>query len=175
MIRSLLIPLLYSSSLLVAGCATSALPPSCIGLRGVQAVPVEQPDGRVSIRYIYADEAVRLPHLQCRADQGERVAMVELARALETGNGVVRDDVRAAALYEKAAQDRPAFTSIYAPPMRLGGSGQVMTIPNADGGPGNAEAKYRLGQMLVDGRGIGQDLARGWELMTDSRRQGLKP
>ncbi len=57
--------------------------------------------------------------------------MVELARALEIGSGVVRDDSRAAALYEKAAQGRPTFTSNYSPPVRLGGAGQVMMIPNA--------------------------------------------
>lgn len=36
-----------------------------------------------------------------------------------------------------------------------------MMIPNADCGPGDAEVKYRLGQMLVEGRGIGQDVAPG--------------
>lgn len=175
MIRSSLIPPLCLSSLLLTGCAASPLPSSCIGLRGVQAVPVEQADGKVTIRYIYADEAVRLPHLQCRADRGERAAMVELARALETGDGLARDDVHAAALYEKAAQDRPAFTSIYAPPMRLGGSGQVVMMPNSDGGPGNAEAKYRLGRMLVEGRGIGQDVERGQTLIAAAQRQGFQP
>jgi TPR repeat protein len=101
--------------------------------------------------------------------------MVELARALEMGDGVVRDDVRAAALYEKTAQDRPAFTSIYAPPVRLGGSGRVIMIPNADGGPGDAETKYRLGRMLVEGRGIGQDIERGRKLMAAAQRQGFQP
>lgn len=161
--------------LLLAGCAMPKVPVSCTGLRGIGAVPVTDASGVTRIRYTYADETVRLPHLQCRADQGDRSAMVELARALETGEGVTRDDVRAAALYEKAAQDRPAFTSIYSPPVRLGGSGQVMMIPNADGGPGDAEAKYRLGQMLNEGRGIGQDVTRGQELMAAAQRLGFHP
>lgn len=93
----------------------------------------------------------------------------------EAGEGVARDDVRAAVLYENAAQDRPAFNSIYSPPVRLGGSGQVMMIPNADGGPGDAEAKYRLGQMLVEERGIGQDVARGQKLIEAARQQGYTP
>lgn len=167
-------PVLLALSLLT-GCATPRVPVSCAGLRGVGAVPITDASGVTRIRYTYADETVRLPHLQCRADQGERLAMVELARALETGEGVARDDVRAAALYEKAAQDRPAFTSIYSPPVRLGGSGQVTMIPNTDGGPGDAEAKYRLGQMLVEGRGIGQDVTRGQELMAAAQRQGFHP
>lgn len=45
-------------------------------------------------------------------------------------------DSLAAALYKKAAQDRPTFTSIYFPPVRLGGAEQVMMIPNADAGWG---------------------------------------
>lgn len=161
--------------LLLAGCATPRVPTSCAGLRGVGAVPITDSSGVTRIRYTYADETVRLPHLQCRADQGERSAMVELARALETGEGVTRDDVRAVALYEKAAEDRPAFTTIYSPPVRLGGSGQVMMIPNADGGPGNAEAKYRLGHMLNEGHGVGQDVVRGQELTAAAQRQGFHP
>lgn len=161
--------------LLLAGCATPKMSTSCAGLRGIGAVPIADASGVTRIRYTYADETVRLPHLRCRAEQGERSAMIELARALETGEGVTRDDVSAAALYENAAQDRPAFTSIYSPPVRLGGSGQVMMIPNADGGPGNAEAKYRLGRMLVEGRGIEQEVARGQELMAAAQRQGFHP
>ena len=160
---------------LLASCATPKMPASCAGLRGVGAVPITDASGVTRIRYTYADETVRLPHLQCRADQGERAAMVELARALEAGVGVSRDDVRAAVLYENAAQDRPAFNSIYSPPVRIGGSGQVMMIPNADGGPGDAEAKYRFGQMLVEGRGIGQDVARGQKLIEAAQRQGFRP
>ncbi|MDJ0276785.1 hypothetical protein QLH51_08255 [Sphingomonas sp. 2R-10] len=161
--------------MVIAGCATPSSPPSCVGLRGVGAVPITDAAGVTRIRYTYADEAVRLPHLQCRADQGDRTAMVELARALETGSGVVRDDSRAATLYEKAAQDRPTFTSIYSPPVRLGGAGQVMMIPNTDGGPGNAEAKHRLGHMLVEGRGIARDPERGRQLIAEAERQGFKP
>lgn len=159
----------------VTGCATPGLPPSCADLQGIRAVPIQDASGATHIRYTYADEAVRLPHLQCRADQGERVAIMELARALETGNGVTRDDARAASLYEKAAQDRPTFTSIYSPPVRLGGAGQVMMIPNPDGGPGSAEAKYRLGRMLVEGRGVGNDVERGQDLIAAAERQGFRP
>lgn len=161
--------------LVIAGCATPSSPPSCAGLRGVGAVPITDAAGVTRIRYTYADEAMRLPHLQCRADQGDQTAMVELARALETGSGMARDDSRAVALYEKAAQDRPAFTSIYSPPVRLGGAGQVMMIPNTDGGPGNVEAKYRLGQMLVEGRGIARDADRGLQLIAEAERQGFQP
>ncbi len=160
---------------LLASCKTPKMPASCAGLRGVGAVPITDASGVTRIRYTYADETVRLPHLQCRADQGERAAMVELARALEAGEGVARNHVRAAVLYENAAQDRPAFNSIYSPPVRLGGSGQVMMIPNTDGGPGDAEAKYRLGQMLVEGRGIGQDVARGQKLIEAAIQQGYTP
>jgi len=48
-------------------------------------------------------------------------------------------------------------------------------IPNADGRPGNAEAKHRLGRMLVEGRGTGQDVARGQKLIDAARQQNYIP
>lgn len=161
--------------LAVTGCATAKLPSSCIGLQGVRAIPVENAQGIVSIEYRYADEVARTRHLQCRADQGERIAIVELGRAYEIGNGVSQDHARAAALYERAAQDRPKYTSIYSPPVRLGGSGQMLLLPNPDGGPGETEAKYRLGRMLVDGRGVARDEARGRALTDAAIKQGFRP
>lgn len=103
------------------------------------------------------------------------MAIVELARAYETGTGVVQDVTRAASLYEQAAQDRPKYTSVYSPPVRLGGSGQMLLLPNLDGGPGDAEAKYRLGRMLIDGRGVARDKARGRVLTDAAIKQGFRP
>lgn len=165
-------PRSFAAFLFLAGCTTPRVPPSCAGLSGIRAVPIEDATGVTRIRYTYADEAVRLPHLECRADQGERDAMVEFARALETGNGVPRDETRAAVLYDKAAQDQPTFTSVYSPPVRIGGSGQVILIPNAAGGPGDAAAKYWLGRMLIDGRGVSRDTVRGRTLIDAAIGQG---
>lgn len=161
--------------LAVTGCATTKPPPSCIGLQGVRAIPVENAQGIVNIEYRYTDEVARPRHLQCRADQGERIAIVELGRAYETGNGVLQDNAQAAALYERAAQDRPTYTSIYSPPVRLGGSGRMLLLPNPGGGPGDAEAKYRLGRMLIDGRGVAKDEVRGRALTDAAIKQGFQP
>jgi hypothetical protein len=161
--------------LCLTACAISRLPVTCAGLVGVRAVPVVEANGRTTIRYTYANDALRVPHLRCRADLGERSAMVELARAYETGHDVPHDDALAATLYEKAAQDRAAYTSIYSPPVRLGGSGRMLMLPNPGGGPGNAEAKYRLGRMLIEGRGIASDSARGQKLVDAGLREGFQP
>lgn len=48
-------------------------------------------------------------------------------------------------------------------------------IPITDGGPGNAEAKYRLGHMLIEGRGIARDADRGRQLIAEAERQGFQP
>jgi TPR repeat protein len=157
------------------GCATPRLPPSCTGLEGVRAIPVANAEGAVTLTYTYADEALRPRHLQCRADQGERMAIVQLARAYEMGMGVPQDAARAVSLYEQAVQDRPKYTSIYSPPVRLGGSGQMLLLPNPNGGPGDAEAKYRLGRMLIDGRGVARDEARGRALTDAATEQGFRP
>lgn len=160
--------------LLLAGCATPKPPASCIGLTGVSGVPVVDARGRTVIHYTYANDASRFSHLQCRVALGERRAIVELARAYETGQGFASDERRAASLYEQAAQDRPTVTSIYSPPVRIGGSGQMMMLPNPDGGPGDPEAKYRLGRMLMEGRGVTQDKTRGQDLIEAAIRQGFQ-
>ncbi|MCG2842135.1 hypothetical protein L6Q21_14190 [Sandaracinobacter sp. RS1-74] len=158
---------------LAAGCKTSQQPASCKNLEGIRAASIREANGEMRIHYTYADEAMRIPHLHCRADLGERSAMVELGQLYEYGLGVERNEQRAASLYAEAADDRPNYTSIYSPAVRLGGTGQVMLVPNPGGGPGDAEAKYRLGHMLIEGRGVPKDAERGQALIDAAVNQGF--
>lgn len=137
------------------GCAS--VPDSCRALSGVRHLISPGPNGTLLSDFVYQDEPSRVRHLHCLADEGVRKAQVELGRMYETGDRVEQDLLRAAGLYEKAATEVPARTAIYSPPVRLGGSGQVLFLNNPNATPGSAEAKYRLGLMYLEGRGVTQD------------------
>lgn len=111
--------------------------------------------------------------LNCLALSGERRAQLELGKRYELGLGVERDDERAAELYEAAAADIPKQTAIYTPPVRLQGRGQTMLIENPNAGDGLAEAKYRFGRMLIEGRGIDRDRRRGEKLQREALEMGF--
>lgn len=49
----------------------------------------------------------------------------------------------------------------------------MIFLPNANAGPGSAEAQLRLGQMLIEGRGIARDVERGRKLMARAAAQGF--
>lgn len=154
----------------IAGCAT--VPSTCRKLEGV-ATEWSREDGRPILQgYRYRDEPSRVRHLHCLADQGAQDAQLQLARRYETGDGVAPDPGRAARLYRRAATTIPPATAVYSPPVRLGGSGQVMLLRNPNARPGLAEAKYRLGRMMLEGRGVERDERRGLSLIDEAARQG---
>lgn len=113
--------------------------------------------------------------LQCGADQGIQAAQVALAKRYETGEDVPRDIRRAIALYELASKAVPSTTAIYSPPVKLGGSGQMLFLNNPNAGPGSAEAQYRLGRLLIEGRDVTQDSRRGRSLIERAAKQGYAP
>jgi len=113
--------------------------------------------------------------LQCAADLGMQSGIVELAKRYETGTGVQADLKRAVALYTRAAAAVQPTTAIYSPPVRVGGSGQMIFLPNSHAGPGSAEAQFRLGQMLIEGRGVPRDVERGRKLIERAAAQGFSP
>ncbi len=113
--------------------------------------------------------------LQCAADLGMQNGIVELGKRYEAGIGVQTDLKRAVALYTRAAAAVPPTTAIYSPPVRVGGSGQMIFLPNSNSGPGSADAQFRLGQMLIEGRGVSRDVERGRKLIERAAAQGFSP
>lgn len=113
--------------------------------------------------------------LQCGADQGIQRAQVALAKRYEAGDGVPRDIKRAIALYELASTSVPPTTAIYAPPVKVGGRGQMLFLNNSNAGPGSAEAQYRLGRLLIEGRDVPQDSRRGRSLIERAAKQRYAP
>lgn len=124
---------------------------------------------------IGATNIASIAELRCGADQGVQAAQVALAKRYEAGEGVPRDMKRAIALYELASTAVPPTTAIYSPPVKLGGRGQMLFIDNPNAGPGSAEAQYRLGRLLIEGRGVPQDLKRGRSLIERAAKQGYTP
>lgn len=117
---------------------------------------------------------ISVADLQCGATRGIQAAQVELAKRYESGEGISRNIERAIALYELASSAVPPTTAIYSPPVKLGGSGQVLFLNNSNAGPGSAEAQYRLGMLLIK-RGVPQDSGRGRALIGRAAKQGYAP
>lgn len=163
---------LMGTALGLGACATT--PKSCRALPASGPATLSLPNGRNVVVANRLDQA-SVAELQCGADQGLQAAQVALGRLYETGDRVPRDVARAAALYERAAASTPPTTAIYSPPVTVGGRGQMLFLANPNAGPGLAEAQYRLGRLLIEGRGIPQDVERGRAMMKRAAKQGYSP
>ena len=51
----------------------------------------------------------------------------------------------------------------------------MLFLNNPNSGPGSAEAQYRLGRLLIEGRDVPQDLRRGRSLIERAAKQGYAP
>lgn len=168
------VALALAALLVGGGCATWP-PPSCAGLAPVDYRLVAIDGGGKRAEPVYPRAEDRIARLRCEADRGVSNAATDLARRYETGDGVAVDLARAAELYARAATPVPAFTHIYAPPVRLGGRGQVLILPNASGTPGDPEAQYRLARLYLDGRGVDRSPERGRRLLERAAGQNYRP
>lgn len=151
--------LAFVGATLLQGC--TSLPRSCRDFLGSERRTSVEAGRLIAIDSNPADETTRLTHLHCRADLGEQDAQIALASMYETGRGVNADLARAATLYEQAATEIPRTTTLYSPPVRRGGSGQLLLLNNRNARPASAEAQFRLGLMFIEGRGRERDDARG--------------
>jgi TPR repeat protein len=164
--------LVVGITLNLGACATT--PKSCRALPASGPATLLLPNGRNVVVADRLDQA-SIAELQCGADQGLQAAQVALGRLYEAGDRVPRDVALAAALYERAATSIPPTTAIYSPPVTVGGRGQMLFLNNPNGGPGSAEAQYRLGRLMIEGRGIALDPKRGRALIERSAMQGYAP
>ena len=155
----------------LAGCATRP-PESCRTVPRVDLREANGPKPLVVRRDDHSNDPMHVAHLRCHAELGVQSAEIELARRYETGNGVPLDFARAATLYRRAAADIPRTTPLYSPPVRPGGSGRVILVQNPNARTGSAEARYRLGLMLIEGRGIAPDARRGRQLVERAAASG---
>ena len=167
-------PLVCLAAALAASGCVGGKAGSCDGIPGVATVTLNRPTGGQSVSYGYVNVAALVAHNQCRAQRGSKPAQLVMGRLYETGVGVPKDLARAASLYAQAAQSQPDTIALYSPPVTKGGAGQVIRVPNPNASPGLAEAKYRLGRMYLEGRGVERDAERGLELIAEATKQGYR-
>ncbi len=86
----------------------------------------------------------RITGLKQKAESGDAKSQLGLARRYYNGDGVTKDDAKAAEWYQKAAEQ------------------------------GNALAQYNLGTMYQRGEGVTKDAAKAEEWLQKAAAQGLK-
>lgn len=108
----------------------------------------------------------------CRAAQGDKQAQLWLAEQYEKGSALVEaDEEKAFKLYMQAATDDPTRTSIYVAGIK-GNPGTVMSFANPGAKPGLPEAKYRVGLMYFEGRGVRQSTRLATRWMKQAAKRG---
>jgi TPR repeat protein len=153
----------------LGACAT--VPKSCRALEPLRTAGAIRPDAGAEGAF----RAASVAELQCAADQGKQAAQVALAKRFEFGIGTERDLPRAVSLYAQAARNALSTIAIYSPPVTVGGHGRVLLLNNPRAAPGSAEAQYRLGLLLIEGKGAQRNLKRGSALVAQAIRRGYDP
>ena len=97
--------------------------------------------------------------LQCRAEQGNKGAQLELGIAYETGAGVAPDLALAARFYKQAATPTSGTTYVYSPGVGQAPA-QVLPIRTGPDQPGLNEAMLRLARLYELGLGVRRDPAK---------------
>jgi TPR repeat protein len=116
-----------------------------------------------------------LDELTCGADRGDPSAQLALGVRYEKGEGVVADPARAARLYAQAERTITRLVSLNSPPTRAGRFGVTRMSGSRPLPIALAEARYRLGRLYWDGRGVKRDRGYGRRLLIDSARQDYAP
>jgi TPR repeat protein len=116
-----------------------------------------------------------LAELMCIADRGDPSAQLALGLRYEKGEGVPADPTRAARLYAQAERTITRLVMLNSPPTRSGRFSVTRMSGNRPLPVALAEARYRLGRLYLDGRGVKKDRGYGRRLLIDSARQDYAP
>jgi TPR repeat protein len=160
--------------LLLASAGIASPKASCAGADGAAS---RLSDGKnFAVSSSKEASAKSLDELTCFADRGDPSAQLALGVRYEKGEGVPADPVRAARLYEQAERTITRLVMLNAPPSRSSGQFGVTRMSGNRPLPvALAEARYRLGRLYWDGRGVKQDRGYGRRLLIDSARQDYEP
>ncbi len=118
---------------------------------------------------------IDLPALRCLVEDDRPSAMLELAKRLEAGRDMPVDLAAAAYWYGRAAGIVQPLGPNSVPTIWANGRLLTALAPAELRGVPSAEARYRLGQMYLDGRGVKRDPARGARLIETARARGYSP
>lgn len=141
-----------------------------------QAIALLLQEGNGDVTVIIARIKARLTteDVACWAATGDRAVMLELAKRLETGDGVPLDAERAEDLYEQAAAFVSGTTYIYSPPVGKS-PGMVMPVRIGPDIPGLPEAQFRRALMHIEGRAVKSSPGKGFKLMKALAKRGYQP
>jgi TPR repeat protein len=155
--------------LLLASAGSAASPASCAGSARLN-------DGKnFAVSSSKEASGKSLDELTCGADRGDPSAQLALGVRYEKGEGVAADPVRAARLYAQAERTITRLVALNSPPVRSGKFGVTRMSGSRALPIALAEARYRLGRMYLDGRGVKADRGYGRRLLIDSARQDYAP
>jgi TPR repeat protein len=110
----------------------------------------------------------------CWAATGDKAMMLELAKRLESGDGIPADPERAEDLYERAAAYVSGTTYIYSPGFGKV-PGRVMPVRIGPDIPGLPEAKFRRALMHVEGRAVKANPRKGFKWLKELAKGGYAP
>lgn len=139
----------------------------CAAAQTETAKCIQQGDSMASGRL----ELGRLASLDCSALQE---AYFHAGLVYETGDGVAVDLKKAAKWYHRAAASNSGTTQVFVAPSGREKFGSVLDVRIAPRLEGHADAKYRLGLLYLDGRGVKQSRKKAKRWLKRAARQGHK-
>ena len=113
-------------------------------------------------------------HLASLACSDSQKAQYEVGLAYETGVGVAADPSAAAKWYRKAASYNSGTTSVFVAPDAEGREkfGTALEVKIGPTLYGHADAKYRLGRLYLEGRGVKQSRKKARHWFKRAAKQG---
>jgi TPR repeat protein len=138
------------------------------------AVLVADASGDVALIVARIKERLSTEDVACWAARGDKPMLLELAKRLESGDGIARDVERAEDLYVSAAATKFGTIYIYTPGV---GKSPGRTIPMRMGPdvPGLPEAAYRRALMHIEGRAAKPSPRKGYSILRKLAKNGYAP
>lgn len=138
------------------------------------AVLLAKANGDVTIILARMTERLSTEDVACWAATRDKPMMLELAKRLESGDGVAEDRERAEDLYQAAAAFVSGTTYVYSPPVGKS-PGQVIPIRIGPDVPGLPEATYRRALMHIEGRAVEPRPRKGFKWLRELAKRGYAP
>lgn len=162
-------------SLLLIATPAAAKRPACPEPRARHiALLVADANGDIALIVAHIRERLSTEDVACWAARGDKPMLLELAKRLETGDGIAQDAERAEDLYAAAA--RPVLGTIYVYSPGVGKSpGMVLPIRTGPDVPGLPEAAYRRALMHIEGRAKKPSPRKGFAILKKLAKSGYGP
>jgi uncharacterized protein len=151
----------------------------------VNALKARAEKGEADAQYAYGKHFIKeveykeaAKWLQLAADQGNAGGQLALGQLHEVGQGVAKDEAKAAELFRKSAEQGNAAAQFSLASLYIKGAGVTMDVNEtikwlrraAD--QGDSLAQLNLGVRYYDGNGVAADLVEAYQWLTLAKAQG---